>query len=46
MKEKIRTLEEQFCDLMFKDQPDIQFVKVRIGLKDKSEVKFKKYRGT
>ena len=42
--QNIKEIIIKFCDMMLEKQKEVQFVKVRIGMKDKSEVKFKKFR--
>lgn len=34
----------KFTELMLEKEIDVQFVKIHIGMKDKSNIKFKKFR--
>ncbi len=43
-KEEIRDLLRKFCELMLKKEEEVQFVRIKIGMKDKSNVKFKQFR--
>ena len=41
---KVRDIIENFCELMLKNEEETQFIKVKIGMKDKTNIKFKKFR--
>ena len=43
-KTEIRETLIKFCELVLEKQPEAQSVKVVVGMKDKSKVKFKKFR--
>ena len=42
--QNIKEIIIKFCEMMLEKEKGVQFVKVRIGMNDKSEVKFKKFR--
>ena len=42
--QNIKEIIVKFCEMMLENEKEVQFVKVRIGMKDKAEVKFKKFR--
>lgn len=46
MGERIRDTLRRFCDMMLEKEPDTQSIKVKVEMKDKRNVKFKKFRGT
>ena len=43
-KEKIKDILVKFCNMMLEKEPETQFIKIQIGMKDKTKVKFKKFR--
>ena len=42
--ENIKTLIIKFCELILEKESEVQSVKVKVGMKDKQELKFKKFR--
>ncbi len=44
MKEKIKETVVKFTELMLKNYPDVQSIKLHVLLKDKVGIKYKKFR--
>ena len=43
-KEEIREVLRKFCDLMFEKDEKVQSVNIKVELKNKKKIKFKKFR--
>lgn len=41
---KIRETLIKFSEMMLEKEPDTQFIKIKVGLKNKKNIKFKKFR--
>ncbi len=43
-KEKIKDIAIKFCEMMIEKEEEVKSIRVRISLKDKSKINFKKFR--
>jgi len=41
---RIRNIVIKFCEMMLEKELDVQYVKINIGMKNKSKISFKKFR--
>ena len=44
--EKVKEILVKFCEMMLDKEPEVQSVKIHVELKNKSNIKFKKFRGS
>ena len=44
--EKVKEILMKFCEMMLDKEPEVQSVKIHVELKNKSNIKFKKFRGS
>ena len=44
MKQKIREIIINFCGMMLEKEPEVQSIKIKVELKNKTKISFKKFR--